>query len=692
MTGHVLNRSPSAQAGMVANVRRNSIEPLPPGPVDPIRKDRCRDSLRAFLETYFPDTFELGWSPDHLLMIEDIEQRIRFGGLKAIAFPRGSGKTSILLRAALWAVLYGYRKFVSFIAANEEMAVSNLTTIKTEINHNALLAADFALELHCLKLLGNEPRRTTSQHYQGIHTGVEYSTRRIDFGTIPGVNCATTGAIISAVGITGAVRGQHKTTVAGLVARPDFLLVDDPQTKSSASSKSQCDKRHGIMMGDALGMAGPGVSISGFCTCTVIYKGDVADRILDNQLSPDWDGMKVSMIKRWPTWMDGWDQYNMLRAQDIQNGTSEAKKFVRANYKRLHEDSEVYWEDRKEKSDVSALQHAMDLFYRDQGVFSAEYQNAPVSASTTPPYEINPERLMRRTIGLPRARVPTDTKLLTAFVDTQKDIFYYVVMAWGKDGRGYVIDYGACPDQNRHHWSKGTINRTLASVYGDDFETYIRGGLSWLTTALMETDYVAEDNSVHQIAKVAIDARWGESTHIVRKFVRESKYRARLHPSMGMFIGASSRPWQKLKIEKGEKKGVHAKLIAPKEIGQKELMYDTNYWKSFAADRLTCSDASPKAIMLFHAPPHEHRMFAEHCAYERCVAVLGKNENMVTEWKQDRLGGTVENDYWDCLVGNCALASILGVQTHVGNNGSNLGAISDTIQKLLKGKKTFRGL
>lgn len=674
-------------------MRSNSIEPLPPKLRAKARRAKAALSLKFFLETYFPHTFPLKWSPDHEKLIQEVEARIRFGGLKALAFPRGAGKTSILLRASLWAALYGYRKFISIVAANEKKAVECLDTIKKEINHNPLLAKDFAQELHCLRLLGGEPRRTTSQHYKNNSTGVEYSTRRIDFGTIPELGLATAGTIISACGITGAVRGQHKTTVAGDTVRPDLVLVDDPQTKSTAASSSQCTKRHEIMMGDVLGMAGPGVKIAGFATCTVIYKGDLADRLLNQEESPDWAGTRISMIKRWPEWMDGWDQYNSLRSVELteERPPRESLAFVKENFERLHEGAVVSWEERKGPDDLSALQHAMDLFYRDQGVFASEYQNMPVSSTVNAPYEINPEKLARRVVGLPRGRVPTDTKLITGFIDVQSQLLYYMLIAWTNDGRGYVIDYGACPDQNRHYWSKNTISATLPAKFGDELETYLRGGLSWLVQAVLDSDYRTEDGSVLQVSKLAIDARWGESTHIIRRFVRESKYRARLHPSMGMYIGATSRPWQKLKVEKGDKKGVHAKLQAPKEPGQRELIYDTNYWKSFAADRLICSESSSKAIVLFQAPPHEHRMLAEHCAFEQCVKCIGKSGNVVTEWRQERVGGTVENDFWDCLVGNCALASTLGVETHTGNSKPQGFTVED-LSKILKGKKTFRSL
>ena len=211
----------------------NNVAPLPPPPANKTRRDNCDKSLKFFLETHFKSTFPLDWSPEHLKIIEEIEQRVIKGGLKAIGMPRGSGKTSLILRAALWAILSGHRKFVCIVAANEYAATSNLATIKTEINHNESLTEDYALELRCLQHLGGEPRRVPGQHFDNESTGVEYSIRRLDFGTIPG--SAASGAIISAVGITGQIRGQQKATIAGKTVRPDLVLVDDPQTKASAA-------------------------------------------------------------------------------------------------------------------------------------------------------------------------------------------------------------------------------------------------------------------------------------------------------------------------------------------------------------------------------------------------------------------------------------------------------------------------
>ena len=84
---------------------------LPEG-VNPDRKTRAASDFQCFCESYFPLTFHLPWSPDHLKVIGKIEQAVLRGGLFAMAMPRGSGKTTICECACIWAVLNVHRHFV----------------------------------------------------------------------------------------------------------------------------------------------------------------------------------------------------------------------------------------------------------------------------------------------------------------------------------------------------------------------------------------------------------------------------------------------------------------------------------------------------------------------------------------------------------------------------------------------------
>ena len=65
-----------------------------PAVVDPKRKQEAATDFRRFCEAYFPETFYLPWSPDHIKVIAKIEQAVLEGGLFAMAMSRGSGKTT----------------------------------------------------------------------------------------------------------------------------------------------------------------------------------------------------------------------------------------------------------------------------------------------------------------------------------------------------------------------------------------------------------------------------------------------------------------------------------------------------------------------------------------------------------------------------------------------------------------------
>lgn len=68
---------------------------LPPV-ADPHRKAASLHSFRTFCENYFSEVFYLDWSPDHLRVMDKIERAVRYGGLFALAMPRGSGKALAL--------------------------------------------------------------------------------------------------------------------------------------------------------------------------------------------------------------------------------------------------------------------------------------------------------------------------------------------------------------------------------------------------------------------------------------------------------------------------------------------------------------------------------------------------------------------------------------------------------------------
>jgi hypothetical protein len=86
----------------------------------------CRKDLKAFCLAYFPKVFKLPFSSYHLQVIERLEEMMIKGtGKLSLAMPRGSGKTSLATAAAIWALLYGHRRYVVVVGANREAAEKN---------------------------------------------------------------------------------------------------------------------------------------------------------------------------------------------------------------------------------------------------------------------------------------------------------------------------------------------------------------------------------------------------------------------------------------------------------------------------------------------------------------------------------------------------------------------------------------
>jgi len=264
-----------------------------PTVVNPERKQRAERDFRFFCESYFPATFHLKWSADHLKVIAKIEEAVLHGGLFAMATPRGMGKSSLCESACIWAVLYGHREFVCLIGSDEGHAVDMLESIKTELDSNDLLLEDFPEACHPIRCLDGIANRCSGQLYQGQRTHIGWTAREIVLPTMPGSKAS--GAIIKVAGITGRIRGMKSKTPEGRSLRPSLVVLDDPQTDESARSLSQCATRESILAGAVLGLAGPGKKIAGVMPCTVIRPGDMADNILNRDLHPEWNGPSSSM-------------------------------------------------------------------------------------------------------------------------------------------------------------------------------------------------------------------------------------------------------------------------------------------------------------------------------------------------------------------------------------------------------------
>lgn len=630
-----------------------------PQVVNPERKKECERNFQLFCESYFPETYSLEWSPDHLKVIEKIETAVLSGGLFALAMPRGSGKSTLAETAAIWSMVYGHREFVTLIGATESAALEMLDSIKTELEVNENLAADFPEVCYPIEQLEGIANRCAGQLYHGERTRITWTSNEIVLPTIK--DSKASGIIVRVAGITGRVRGMKYKRADGRSVRPSLVIIDDPQTSESAGSLEQTRKRVRVLAGDILGLAGPGQKISGIMPCTIIRPGDMADIILNRNTHPDWNGERTKMVYKFPKNMKLWEEYADIRSEALRTdgNFAAATEFYRAHRAEMDEGAVVSWEARYNHDEISALQHAMNLKLQDETAFQAEYQNDPLPEDTEDDDILSVDEIAGKVNGLAHEKVPIACDKLTMFIDVQKALLFYVVVAWSDDFTGAVIDYGAWPDQHRRQFSLADANPTIQSTFPKaGFEGALYAALDALTKDYLGREWEREDGAVLKIEKALIDANWGQSTDIIYQFCRQNVHAGVLLPSHGRYVGASSKPMTEYRKQPGDRLGLN--WMMPNVAGKRAIrhvIYDSNYWKSFIHARLAVPLGDKGSLSLYGRIPGIHQLFAEHLTAEYRVKTQGRGR-WVDEWK---LKPERSDNHWlDCTAGCAVCASMLG--------------------------------
>lgn len=659
--GYEVRREREAERQREQARRGREIGPLP-AVVDPARKAAAAADPMVFGEVYFPHRFTLAWSADHRQVWARAKEAVQRGGLFALAMARGSGKTSIFEVVGMWAGMSGQQNgaFSLLLGPSRAHALNMMDAIKSELEHNDLLAEDWPEVCYPIRCLEGIANRCKGQLLDGRPTEIGWRKDQIVLPTVDGSQAS--GCIIRVAGITASIRGAKHVRPDGRSVRPSLVLGDDPQTDASARSLTQCDQRERILSGAVLGLAGPGQPIAVLCACTVIRKGDLADNLLDRQKHPEWTGQRFRLVYSYPQKMDLWDQYAVRRADELRNGGdgSQATEFYRSNRELMDQGAVVGWPERFLPDELSAIQHAMNRYYRDRRAHAAEDQNDPQEDQLSDLPQLDAAAIAARTNGLGRGIVPSWATRLTAFCDVQERLLYWLVCAWDDAFRGAIVDYGTYPDQGRRYFSLRDAQRTLGrAAPGAGMEGALHAGLTRLAELLLAPEWRRDGGGGVRIERLGVDANWGQSTATIYGWCRGSPHSALLVPCHGRYVGASSKPWHEYQKKEGGRLGLHWEIppMSGKRGDVRHLNTDTNFWKTFVAERLTAAVGDKGAMVLWGKAGEDHRLLADHLTAEYRVRTEGRGR-VVDEWKQrpDR----PDNHWFDGLVGCAALASVLG--------------------------------
>lgn len=649
---------------MAARSRKRSkagrdIAPLPPVE-NPRRRKKAEKSLRYFLEVYFPDTFNIPWSDDQLLGIDDTERIIVNGGLKCFADPRGDGKTMRAVRAALWAVMTGRRKFVMKIAATKDLADNLIHIAGRELQFNELLAEDFPEVCYPIRELENEARRQAGQTLNGEHTLIRMTGGEIVFPTVKGSKAS--GAVIRAAGLTGAVKGQIMLTGDGKSLRPDLVLLDDPQTRDSAKSPTQNADRIALINGDVLGLAGPKRKIACVMNCTVIYRDDLCDKFLNQEINPTWNGRRAKLLYSMPKNIDLWDQYADIRRESFRQykDNRDGNEFYLNNRAAMDEGAKPGWLHRYDEDEHSAIQNAMNLKIDKPLAFASEYQNDPeADALAAGAKELSAEAIAGRYSGLERWIVPQECGTITTFVDPSATVLWYLTAAWNERFGGSIIDYGCWPQQNRRHFAQADARPSLDHKYpGKDDGERVYAGLQDLVPELLGRRYFQDVTGGElKCGRLLIDAGW--VTDAVYQYIRALNSAVVL-PSKGVGRSRTSRGIAGWKVNPGEVRGHHwRRTISETKRGQM-IQFDPDAWKSYAYDLLTKPLGGPAVLTIHGTKGSDHGLLSEHLSAEYSEPDISFG-TWYDRWTKLPPGNR-DNHWWDCLVGAAVGASVSGLK------------------------------
>ncbi|MGN6543771.1 MAG: terminase gpA endonuclease subunit [Aureliella sp.] len=629
-----------------------------PAPEDPARRERCSQDLLAFLVEYFPNSTGLAPFGDRQIKaIRQLEHAILHHGRTLNLLPRGYCKSSISEGACIWAAVYGHRRFILFFGANDDSAKSGIESIQTELNSNELLKADFPEVCLPIEKIQGKSQRCGSQTHNGKLTHIEWTSDKIVLPMVEG--SLASGVVICALGLLSASRGKRHMRPDGKRVRPDFAVIDDPQTDQSALSPPETKKRLRVIRKSILRLGGHGRQISIVMNATKIATGDLVDQLCDRMQNPGWKVIRAETVVRMPDaleshWLGKYAE--LLKDFDTEDVDSQeralrrATEYYAANQDEMDQGHKVTWDDVPlEPGEISAIQHALNIFIIEgEDVFDAECQNNPSRNDVAGYLQLNAS-VKERKNGLSKDRVPLLSQVCVFGIDVHDEILYWSRGCAMQDFSGAVVSYGTFPEQPTSYFSHSKVKKKLIDLYPEGtVDQAIEKGLVQLLKNLA--------GHPEEITCGLIDS--GYKPESVASAIARAEV-ANVFSSRGIGIGPAEKPMPEYDVspKRSRKSGPDPKKprwYFPREI-RRRVHFDANYWKDVAAARLT-QEKGAGMWALYGNERVDHSLYADHLCAEQPIAMSARGRT-VNVWK---VVSHRDNHYWDTFVLLMVAASIAG--------------------------------
>ena len=625
------------------------------------KRERLAGNLEKWLRHMNPNAYYKPFSGDHKKVIRKLETCIRTGGLFAEACPRGFGKTTLAVDCALYALVEGHRRFLVLIGSEQAAARSMLDAMKTHLLFNERLHELYPeITTYFRRTEGTQRKAMTLLNENGDNLRIEITAERIVFPNVPGSQVSE--SVVECAGITGTIRGRNYTTIVGENLRPDLAIVDDPQTKESANSPTQCETRLQTIRGDVLGLAGPGKKIACCIPLTVIVDGDLASQMLDKQKAPEFHGERMQMVYQWPENTDLWEQYTELYREEMREDRDHAEStaFYKRRRKKMDHGAVVQWPERYvDGQEISAIQHAYNLLaVLGKQAFYAEYQNDPQKENAAE-YTIDVDLVASRCNGLDKYEVPEDTGWLTMFTDINYRGLHFAVGAHEPDGTMFVPLYGKWPA------GKKALIEDPGSMTDQEMHAKIWQALTDLHTYVAGLRFgTSKEQYPLNLCLVDCGGAWAKVVCDWCRWANRNIPGVNVHPSRGVGNRNYSKPGKP--IGKPGDYWHYAKWAG--KIHAKVFMHNADIWRTRLQKAFIVAPAAPGSCSFWGKDPKEHKAISRHVCAEQLVEVIRGDTMHVYIWRT--VPGEI-NDGLDALVGAMVGGSICGAGQVVPVPGAN---------------------
>lgn len=493
--------------------RRESARIKIPQCVNPKRRELCLQDPERFMREYLRKKFRQPFGRVHKRLIQAIYDRADSGGKKAVAAPRSRGKSTIVKGMNIYLTAASMVRFIVPIASTTKLAGRLYGDYRNEWTNNDELFADFPEICGPARDLEGAPQRAQRQHIDGHLTLINWS--KTDFLRLPRVP-GNANDYLQSLGKEWSPYGGIKMTYVGLDAafrglnidddRPDFLIIDDPETRESAKSIEQIEDRSEIIKKDIEGLEGQDKPVAMVMVTTLQNTFCLSANFTDPEKEPAWEGERYGWIERWPERMDLWEEYIARRKTAQSSGDRHgmaAVSFYLANKKAMDAGVAMLADNFKEiqtkdgKSVVhSAIQEAFNKI-ADTSIqaFKSEYQNDPEEAGEDFKSKINASTVIGCEGDFDRYSVASDTAITVAGVDVRKTELHYARLSSSDSIKHQLSDY----DVRSHGTSETTVEQA---------ERLIFDGLNALDNFWNETPLIAEGSSPRTLDLVLIDKGW----------------------------------------------------------------------------------------------------------------------------------------------------------------------------------------